>query len=117
MNAATFAVPDAAKAAVVLTVGVEAFAAGPPTARGGPLEVVASAFDRGGRPKGIARQTLDLSWPASGPQDRRLDVLSRLDLPPGEYEIRAAVSSGADERTASSTSPCRSQRSRQASTS
>ena len=101
MNAATFAVPDAAKAAVVLTVGVEAFAAGPPTARGGPLEVVASAFDRGGRPKGIARQTLDLSWPASGPQDRRLDVLSRLDLPPGEYEIRVAVSSGADERTAS----------------
>ena len=101
MNAATFAVPDAAKAAVVLTVGVEAFAAGPPTARGGPLEVVASAFDRGGRPKGIARQTLDLSWPASAPQDRRFDVLSRLDLPPGEYEIRVAVSSGADERTAS----------------
>jgi VWFA-related protein len=101
MNAATFAVPDAAKAAVVLTVGVEAFAAGPQTARGGPLEVVASAFDRGGRPKGIARQTLDLSWPASGPQDRRFDVLSRLDLPPGEYEIRAAVSSGADARTAS----------------
>ena len=101
MNAATFAVPDAAKAAVVLTVGVEAFAAGPRTARGGPLEVVASAFDRGGRPKGIARQTLDLSWPASAPQDRRFDVLSRLDLPPGEYEIRVAVSSGADERTAS----------------
>ncbi len=101
MNAATFAVPDAAKAAVVLTVGVEAFAAGPQTARGGPLEVVASAFDRGGRPKGIARQTLDLSWPASGPQDRRFDVLSRLDLPPGEYEIRVAVSSGADARTAS----------------
>jgi VWFA-related protein len=101
MNAATFAVPDAAKAAVVLTVGVEAFAAGAETARGGPLEVVASAFDRGGRPKGIARQTLDLSWPASGPQDRRFDVLSRLDLPPGEYEIRVAVSSGADARTAS----------------
>ena len=98
MNAATFAVPDAAKAAVVLTVGVEAFAAGPQTAQG-PLEVVASAFDRGGRPKGIARQTLDLSWPASGPQDR--DVLSRLDLPPGESEIRVAVSSGADARTAS----------------
>jgi hypothetical protein len=101
MNAATFAVPDAAKAAVVLTVGVEAFAAGPSTAHGGPLEVVASAFDRGGRPKGMARQTLDLSWPASAPQDRRFDVLSRLDLPPGEYEIRVAVSSGADARTAS----------------
>ena len=28
-------------------------------------------------------------------------MLSRLDLPPEEYEIRVAVSSGADPRTAS----------------
>jgi VWFA-related protein len=102
MNTATVAVPGARNAAVVLTVGVEAFAASVPADRGTPLEVVASAFDRGGRPKGVARQTLNLSWPASADvQDRRLDVLSRLDLPPGEYEVRVAVSSGADARTAS----------------
>jgi VWFA-related protein len=105
MNAATFAVPGARTAAVVLTIGVEAFAelaAGAPAARGAPLEIVASAFDRSGRAKGIARQTLELSWPASASlQDQRFDVLSRLDLPPGEYEIRVAVSSSAEARTAS----------------
>ncbi|MEO8075072.1 MAG: VWA domain-containing protein, partial [Acidobacteriota bacterium] len=106
VNAAVFAVPDARTSAVVLTIGVEAFAqelaAEAPVARSVPLEIVASAFDRGGRPKGVARQTVDLSWPASASvQDRRLDVLSRLDLPPGEYEIRVAVSSSAGTRTAS----------------
>ena len=105
VNSATFAVPGARTAAVVLTIGVKAFAelaAGAPAVRGAPLEIVASAFDRSGRPKGIARQTLELSWPASvSAQDQRVDVLSRLDLPPGEYEIRVAVSSSAETRPAS----------------
>ena len=76
VNAATFAVPGARTAAVVLTIGVKAFAelaAGAPAVGGAPLEIVASAFDRGGRPKGIARQTLELSWPASvSAQDQAL---------------------------------------------
>ncbi len=105
VNAATFAVPGARTAAVVLTIGVKAFAelaAGAPTIRGAPLEIVASAFDRSGRPKGIARQTLELSWPASvSAQDQGFEVLSRLDLPPGEYEIRVAVSSSAEAPPAS----------------
>jgi VWFA-related protein len=104
MQSATFAVPDARTAAVVLTVGVDAFAglAAGAALRGAPLEIVASAFDRGGRAKGLARQTLELSWPPSvAAQDRRFDALSRLDLPPGEYEIRVAVSSGAGAPTAS----------------
>jgi VWFA-related protein len=105
LNAATFAIPGAAKGAVVLTVGVGDFAsslADAVSAEGIPLEVVATAFDRGGRPKGIARQTLQLSLPASGlAPDRRFDALSRLDLPPGDYEIRVAVSSNDSSRTAS----------------
>ena len=105
LNAATFATPGSDKGAVVLTVGVGAFASSPSAAgarQGGPLEVVASAFDRGGRPVGTARQTLELSWPSSVPaQDQRFDVLSRLDLPPGQYEIRVGVSGADSARTAS----------------
>jgi VWFA-related protein len=105
VNAATFGVPGTAKAAVVLTVGVGDFAAALPEAaapRGVPLDIVATAFDRGGRPKGVARQTLEMSWPPPGAEaDRRFDALSRLDLSPGEYEIRVAVSSAASNRTAS----------------
>jgi VWFA-related protein len=105
LNATTFAVPGTSKAAVLLTVGVGEFASGLAKGagtRGIPLEVVATAFDRVGRPKGISRQNLELSWPQSAsPQDRRFDVFSRLDLPPGEYEIRVAVSSNYGNRTAS----------------
>jgi VWFA-related protein len=98
LNAATFAVPGSQKAAVLLTAGVGAFAS--EHSGSGPLEIVATAFDTGGRPKGMSRQTLELSWPASaGSGDHRFDALSRIDLPPGEYEVRVAVNGSA--RTAS----------------
>jgi VWFA-related protein len=105
LNIATFATSASTKPVVALTVGISAFVSSlAPAAlkQGVPLEVVASAFDAGGRAKGEARQTIELSWPASAAADeRRLDVLSRLDLPPGEYEIRVAVSGAEPRRTAS----------------
>jgi hypothetical protein len=103
VNAATFATPGSSRAAVVITVGVGGFAAAGDTAAGrrGPLQVVTSAFDRSGRPVGIATQTLGLSWPAVLPAHPRVDVLSRLDLPPGEYEIRIGVTGAEPPRTAS----------------
>jgi hypothetical protein len=59
-NAATFAIPGTRKAAVVLTVGVNAFtsqtSAESGSTRGSPLEIVATAFDPGGRQKGAARR-------------------------------------------------------------
>lgn len=100
VNAATFAMPGSGRGAVTLAVGVGDVGADP-ARHEGPLEVVASAFDRGGRPKGAARQELELSWPASIPPQARFDVLSRLDLPPGEYEIRVGVSGKDPARTAS----------------
>jgi VWFA-related protein len=100
VNAATFATPGSNRGTVTLVVGVGAFAAA--SKQGVPLEVVAGAFDRVGRSKGMARQSVQLSWPASDTlQERRFDVLSRLDLPPGDYEIRVAVSGSDPPRTAS----------------
>src|SRR6185436_2309292 len=102
LNASTFAIPGSQKASVVLSVGVNAFAAAAVangTSHGSPLEIVATAFDTGGRPKGLARQSLELSWPPSATSTQRFDALSRLDLPPGEYEVRVAVTGSA--RTAS----------------
>jgi len=104
LNAAAFAIPGTQKAAIALTVGVSAFASqasgGNGSTRGSPLEIVATAFAPGGRPKGMARQMLELSWPsAAAATERRFDALSRIDLPPGEYELRVAVSG--EGRTAS----------------
>ena len=55
LNAAAFATPGARTSALVLTIGADAFAAaasGAAARSRAPLEVVASAFDRGGRPEG-----------------------------------------------------------------
>jgi VWFA-related protein len=100
LNVAAFALPGASRAAVTVAVGVRAFA--PADASRGPIEIVTAAFDQAGRPQGSARQALELSWPnvdTSRPQ--RVDVLSRLDLPPGDYEIRVAASRGTEARAAS----------------
>jgi VWFA-related protein len=103
LNVAAFATPDSPRAAVTVSVGVQAFApvAGA-AAASEPLEIVAAAYDQTGRPQASARQTLELSWPPVGAnQPRRVDVLSRLDLPPGDYEIRVAASTAGGARTAS----------------
>jgi hypothetical protein len=99
-NAAVFASDTAVRSSVAIVVGVGEFAA---LSKGRvPLEVVVSAFDRNGKPRGAARQTLEVTWPASGPQaTQRVEVLSKLDLPPGDYEIRAAVADSDPGRSAS----------------
>jgi VWFA-related protein len=119
LNAASFATPGSNKSAVVLTLNGDAFAtagaesasaeATPDNSAVAPIDVVAGAFDRGGRSIGVARQTLQLEWPARVPDsaptslapERRVNLLSKLDLPPGEYEIRVGVSGGEPAHTAS----------------
>ena len=56
-----------------------------------PLEVAVKAVDPTGRPVAAARQTSTVG--GSGPGDRARDVIvqSHLELPPGDYGIRAAV--------------------------
>ena len=103
LTLAPFAGPDPARAGLAVVVGLER-PAGPADsdARREPLEIVARAFDPYGRPVGTARQTLDVLWPdAATSVDRRIDLLSRLDLKPGDYEVRVSVT-GRDPALASS---------------
>ena len=54
--------------------------------------VVATAFDPGGRSKGAARHSLTLPLHSGqAGSSHQFDAQSRLDLPPGDYEIRVAV--------------------------
>jgi VWFA-related protein len=103
LNVAAFAAPGSPRAVVTVSAGVQAFA--PPagaTTTTDPIEIMVAAYDQTGRPQASARQTLELSWPLVGAnQPRRVDVLSRLDLPPGDYEIRVAASAAGGARTAS----------------
>jgi VWFA-related protein len=94
---AAFAGPQRGRAIVALATDVRAFApAGDEeggTAPDGLVEVVAGAFDAGGRVKGGTRQRADLSAARSAP-GRPVEVLSRLELAPGDYELRVGASAG-----------------------
>ena len=97
---ATFAGAEAGRGTVAIVAGIREFVPAPGVST--PIEVVASAFDRTGRPRGTARQALELSGPDAGTAAApRTEVLSRLDLPPGEYQVRVAVSGGSPQRSAS----------------
>jgi len=96
----TFANNGAGKPVVRVNIDAGAFAAGDGTAV--PLEVAVIAVDRAGRVVASARQTSTVSAKraASGPPVE-VNVLSQLELEPGEYAIRVAVSDPATGRVAS----------------
>jgi hypothetical protein len=103
LTLAPFAGPDPARAGVSVVVGLDRLP-GPAASdsRRESFEVVARAFDPYGRAVGTTRQTLDVLWPDRATSvDRRIDLLSRLDLKPGDYEIRVSVT-GRDPALASS---------------
>lgn len=102
VNVSTFAAPGTAHSTLAVVVGAGEFAAAHPgTQTSVPFEVVVGAFDRTGRPRASARQMLDLTWPPRDTTNRRLNVLSRIDLPPGDYEIRVGLVGADAVRTAS----------------
>jgi len=86
-----FANPDVGKPVVRLNVDAGAFAREDATAA--PLDFEILAVDRTGRPMASARQRSTITAPrlaSGGPVE--VNVQSHLELDPGDYEIRVAVS-------------------------
>jgi hypothetical protein len=96
---AAFASPDLGRpvlSAVIASARRTDHAGGPDTALA-EVEVVVAAFDRNGRAANVHRQTLAVT---SAP-GARYEVLSKLPLDPGLYEIRIAVRDRAGGRAGS----------------
>ena len=97
-----FADPDdPARAALAVVLAVTPANASPGVARRERVKVVAAAF----QPESGARlpsheQTLELAWTATDKASAEFEVLSRLAMPPGRYEVRVGVETG-DGRVAS----------------
>jgi VWFA-related protein len=93
---APFAVPGKEESAVVVVLGVEQR---PPAsdATTQAIKVLAAAFDRNGRSVQSQEQTVTVPRPnAGGPAT--FEVLSRLTVKPGRYEVRVALEDGGDRR-------------------
>jgi VWFA-related protein len=101
LGASSMALPGRDEAAVALVVGLTLNQSQHETTERERFEVVASAFDRLAQPRGTARQVVEVEWPVGPAVVRRIDLLSRLDLVPGDYEIRVAVVGRDPSRAAS----------------
>ena len=89
MSVATFAGPDAGHAYVGVTLDASAFAAQPGSM---PLDIAVLASDERGRTAGGARQTGTVEVPPGAARaDGAVELQTYLTLPPGDYELRAAV--------------------------
>jgi VWFA-related protein len=95
-----FANPDSAKPIVRINVDAGAFAHTDGSAT--PLDIAVLAVDRAGKPVASVRQTSTVSAPrdASG-APREVSVLSQIDLEPGDYGVRVAVTDPASGKAAS----------------
>jgi hypothetical protein len=95
VNVAPFALPGKPESAVAIVLNAQ----GPPSAgQSEPVKVLAAAFDRNGRSVATEQQTVGVTSHSPAGGDTTYEVLSRLVLAPGRYEIRVALDAGRDQR-------------------
>jgi hypothetical protein len=97
VSATPFAVPGGSESAVTIVLGVRQ----PPPPRAdsnNPVKVLVAAFDRTGRAVQSETRTLGVTWKADASGQMPYELLSRLTLKPGRYEVRAAVDASVNQR-------------------
>jgi VWFA-related protein len=97
VSASPFAIPGKPGATVALALGVEHPAA-EVRANAPMLSVVVNAYDLDGNEKASKRTTVDLARAPGATGQMRYEVLARLDLRPGRYEVRIGTETSAQER-------------------
>jgi VWFA-related protein len=95
--AAPFALPGGADAAVAVVLGVRQ---PQPSEREStePVKVLAAAFDRNGRAVQSETRTLAVTWKPDDSGSMPYELLSKLTLKPGRYELRIAVDASGNQR-------------------
>jgi VWFA-related protein len=97
VTVAPFAMPGESESAVAIVVGVEQQPAADGAGPGDPVKVLAAAFERHGRAVQSQEQTVSVNR-GPGARAASYEVLSRLALKPGRYEVRVAVDAGPGQR-------------------
>ena len=95
VSVAPFAQPGKSESAVAIVLNVRQ---GPSTDQNQPVTVLAAAFDRNGRSVASENQTIAVASQSPAGGNTTYEVLSRLVLAPGRYEIRVALDAGQDRR-------------------
>ncbi len=95
LTVAPFAVPGKSESAVAIVLNAQQKAS---IGQNPPVKVTAAAFDRNGRSVASEEQTIAVASRSPVGGRTTYEVLSRLVLAPGQYEIRVALDAGRDQR-------------------
>lgn len=95
---APFAMPGKAESAVAIVLGVRQEVPTDHSDRSGPVKVLAAAFDRNGRSVQSEEQTVAVTWHPDAAGNSSYEVVSRLALKPGRYEVRVALDAAPSRR-------------------
>jgi VWFA-related protein len=95
VNVAPFALPGKPESAVAIVLNVQQR---PSTGQNQPVKVLTAAFDRNGRSVASEEQTVAVVSHSPAGGNTTYEILSRLVLAPGGYEIRVALDAGRDQR-------------------
>ncbi len=96
VSTAPFALAGSRESAVVIVLGVRQRVPDG-KAREEPVKVLAAAFDRNGRVVQSEAQALGLTWHADATGSMPYELVSRLVLKPGRYEVRVALDAAAGQ--------------------
>jgi hypothetical protein len=91
VSVAPFAVPGKAESAVAIVLGVRQQAPTDASGPSGPVKVLAAAFDRNGKAIQSEEQTVAVTWHPDAAGNSPYEIVSRLALKPGRYEVRVAL--------------------------
>ena len=97
VTVAPFALPGGTDAAVAVVLGVRQPRPSERDAKE-PVKVLAAAFDRNGRSVQSETKTLGVTWKGDASGTMTYELLSRLTLKPGRYELRLAVDASVNQR-------------------
>jgi VWFA-related protein len=95
VSVAPFALPGKPESGVAIVLNVQQRTS---TAQNLPVKVLAAAFDRNGRSVATEAQTVAVASRSPAGGNTIYEVLSRLMLAPGRYEIRVGLDAGGDQR-------------------
>ena len=95
--AAPFALPGGTESAVAVVLGVRQPRPSDRDAKS-PVSVLAAAFDRNGRSVQSETRTIAVTWKGDASGSMPYELLSRLTLKPGRYELRLAVDASVNQR-------------------
>ena len=98
INVAPFAIPGKAESAVAIVLGARPQVPSDGAGKTATVKVLTAAFGWDGKGADSVDQTVGVTWRPDASGTSRFEIVSRLTLKPGRYEVRVALDAPLNQR-------------------